>query len=66
MLGAVAGGAYKSLHGAMKAMSRLGSLTQATSPEMTRFHAAKREVYAMLHRLDQDSRRAMAALDACC
>ena len=63
MLGAVAGGAYKSLHEAMKGMSRLGPVTQATSPEMTRFHAAKRQVYAMLHRLDQESRRAMAVLD---
>jgi D-ribulokinase len=63
MLGAVAGGTFLSLREAMKAMSRLGSVTQATSPEMTRFHAAKRQVYAMLHRLDQDSRRAMGALE---
>jgi len=63
MLGAVAGGTFLSLHEAMKAMSRLGAVTQATSPEMTRLHAAKRQVYAMLHRLDQDSRRAMGALE---
>jgi D-ribulokinase len=65
MLGAVAGGAFTSLHEAMKAMSRLGSLTRAMSPEMTRFHSAKRQVYSMLHQLDQDSRRAMQALDVC-
>jgi D-ribulokinase len=67
MLGAVAGGAFASLRAAMKAMSRLGPVTQASSPEMTRFHAAKREVHTMLHRLDRESRRAMAAVDvACC
>jgi D-ribulokinase len=66
MLGAVAGRAYKSLHEAMQAMSRLGPVTQVTSPEMTRFHAAKRQIYGMLHRLDQESRRAMQALGACC
>src|SRR5260370_36766217 len=61
MLGAVAGGAFTSLRAAMKAMSRLGPVTQASSPEMTRFHAAQREVHAMLHPLRPGSKRAASA-----
>jgi D-ribulokinase len=62
MLGAVAGGSFRSLHEAMAAMSRLGPSTR-TAPEMTRFHGAKRAVYSMMRRLDQESRAAMQALD---
>lgn len=63
MLGAVAGGAFGSLHDAMREMSRLGPSTQAT-PEMTHFHRGKRDVYAMMRQLDRESRLAMQALDA--
>src|SRR5262245_34605127 len=62
MLGAVAAGAFTSLHEAMAAMSRLGPSTRA-APEMTRFHDAKREVYSMMRRLDRESREAMQTLD---
>jgi len=48
MLGAVAGGAFVSLPDAMQAMSRLGPVTRATAPAMTRFHSAKRQVYALM------------------
>jgi D-ribulokinase len=63
MLGAVASGTFASLHDAMTMMSRLGSSTRATTPEMIRFHAAKRKVHAMLRCLDRDSRRAMQEVD---
>jgi D-ribulokinase len=63
MLGAVASGAFASLDVAMTAMSRLGALTRATGPEMSRFHRAKREVYAQMRRLDRESRATMQALE---
>jgi D-ribulokinase len=65
MLGAVAAGAFSSLHGAMKAMSRLGSLTLPSASNMADFHSAKRHVYALMRKLDRESRHAMQALDAC-
>jgi D-ribulokinase len=65
MLGAVAGGAYASLREAMKAMSRLGPVTQATEPAMARFHSAKREVYSLMRKFEKETRRAMQADDAC-
>jgi D-ribulokinase len=61
MLGAVAAGAFSSLHKAMEAMSRLGSLTPLPTPDMTRFHAAKRDVYALMRQLDRESRVGMQA-----
>jgi D-ribulokinase len=64
MLGAVAARAFTSLEGAMKAMSRLGSITGATDPDMTRFHRAKRQVYSLMRRLDKESRLTMQGLDA--
>jgi D-ribulokinase len=64
MLGAVAARAFTSLEEAMKAMSRLGSVTGATEPEMTRFHSAKRQVYSLMRRLDKESRLTMQGLDA--
>jgi D-ribulokinase len=63
MLGAVASGAFASLDGAMAAMSRLGALTRATGPEMSRFHRAKRAVYEQMRRLDREGRAAMQALE---
>lgn len=59
MLGAVAGKTFASLRAAMTAMSGLGPLTRATGLELTRFHAAKRQVYALLRQLDKESRVAM-------
>jgi D-ribulokinase len=61
MLGAVAGGAFPSLREAMSAMSELGRLTEVTTPEMARFHSAKRRVHQLMRQLDLDSRGAMAA-----
>ena len=64
MLGAVAAEAFPSLRDAMTTMSGLGPSTRATAPEMTRFHSAKRQVYALMRRLDREGRVAMQALDA--
>jgi D-ribulokinase len=65
MLGAVAAGIFPSLHGAMKAMSRLGPLTPPSTSNMADFHSAKRHVYALMRTFDRESRHAMQALDAC-
>ena len=65
MLGAVAGKVFSSLREAMETMSGLGPLTRATGPEMTRFHAAKRQVYSLMRKLDKESRVAMGTPDAC-
>jgi D-ribulokinase len=62
MLGAVAAGAFPSLRAAMTAMSRLGPSTPAATFEVARFHAAKREVHAMMRKLDKESRAAMAGV----
>lgn len=65
MLGAVAGGAFASLRDAMQAMSRLGPVTGATAPAITRFHSAKRRVYALMRQFEKESRTVMRAHGAC-
>jgi D-ribulokinase len=47
----------------MASMTRLGATTAATAPGMARFHAAKRRVYGLMRKLDQEGRLAMRALD---
>jgi D-ribulokinase len=64
MLGAVAAGAFASLGEAMRRMSRLGSVTRATVPNLTRFHSAKRAVYSQMRQLDKESRVAMRPFEA--
>jgi D-ribulokinase len=64
MLGAVAAGAFPSLPAAMTAMSSLGPATARTTPEMARFHAAKRQVYGLMRSLDQKSRDVMRPWEA--
>jgi D-ribulokinase len=59
MLGAVAAGAFPSLGAAMTAMSRLGPSTPAATPELTRFHAAKRQVHSRIRQFDKESRAIM-------
>jgi D-ribulokinase len=63
MLGAVAAGAHATLRDAMANMTRLGAMTAPTAPGMARFHAAKRRVYRLMRKLDQEGRSAMRALD---
>jgi D-ribulokinase len=66
MLGAVAGGVHRSLPEAMRLMSGIGRSTDASRPRMAAFHAAKRQVYALMRQFDRESRSAMAgdAIDA--
>jgi D-ribulokinase len=45
-------------------MSRLGPLTLSSSSSMADFHSAKRRVYALMRKLDRESRHAMQGLDA--
>jgi D-ribulokinase len=63
LLGAVAAGAHSNLGDAMARMTRLGATTAPTAPRMARFHAAKRRVYGLMRRLDQEGRATMRALD---
>jgi len=64
MLGAVANRTFASLQHAMSAMSGLASSTQTTPPAMTRFHSAKRQVHALMRRLDTESRIVMQSIDS--
>jgi len=59
MLGAVASGAYRSIGETMAAMSALGRRSDPTDPTLAAFHRRKREVHALLRRLDRDSRALM-------
>ncbi|MFI5032011.1 MAG: FGGY-family carbohydrate kinase [Reyranellales bacterium] len=63
MLGAVAGQAFPTLHAAIQSMSRLGPLTRP-SAGMADFHAAKRQVHALLREVDSKSRLVMEASQA--
>jgi D-ribulokinase len=60
MLGAVASGGYASLADAMTSMARDGELSDTTPADISRFHAAKHDVYRMLQQLDRTSRMTMA------
>jgi D-ribulokinase len=59
MLGAVAGGAHRSVGDAMTAMSAIGRLSEPTAPEMADFHRAKRRVHGLMREMERASRRAM-------
>jgi D-ribulokinase len=63
MLGAVAAGAHPTLAEAMTRMTRLGAMTAPTERRMARFHAAKRRVYGLMHKLDLEGRAIMRGLD---
>jgi D-ribulokinase len=60
MLAAVAAGEFATTAEAMTAMSRDAEATAPTPPAIARFHAAKREVHAMLRRLEEGARARMA------
>jgi D-ribulokinase len=64
MLGAVAGGAYKSIGETMASMSALGRLSEPTAPHMAEFHRAKRSVHTTLRALDRESRDVMRRFGA--
>jgi D-ribulokinase len=59
MLGAVAGGLYRSIGEAMASMSAIGWLSEPTAPGMAGFHRSKRQVHALMRQLDRESRDAM-------
>jgi D-ribulokinase len=62
MLGAVAGGACRSIVETMASMSALGRLSEPTAPGMAELHRAKRRVHGMLQALDRGSRDVMRRL----
>jgi D-ribulokinase len=59
MLGAVASGAYGSLHEAMPAMSRVAGVVRPTGEAVATFHRAKRQVFSRLRALDREVRALM-------
>jgi D-ribulokinase len=59
MLGAVAGGLYRSIGEAMASMSAIGWLSEPTAPGMADFHRSKRQVHGLMRQLDRESRDAM-------
>ncbi len=63
MLGTVAGGAYATIAETMAKMSALGRKSEPTAPDMTAFHARKREVYKLLREVDRGSRAVMRSVE---
>jgi D-ribulokinase len=59
MLGAVAGGAYRSIAEAMARMSAIGGLSDPTASGMADFHRSKRGVYRLMRQLEREGRAAM-------
>jgi D-ribulokinase len=59
MLGAVAGGAYRSIAEAMAGMSAIGRLSDPAAPGMADFHRSKRGVYRLMRQLEREGRAAM-------
>jgi FGGY-family pentulose kinase len=64
MLGAVAGGAFRSIGETVASMSALGRLSEPTASSMAEFHRSKRRVHNLLRALDRESRQAMRAMEA--
>jgi D-ribulokinase len=59
MLGAVAGGAYRSVAEAMARMSAIGRLSDPAAPGMADFHRSKRGIYRLMRQLEREGRVAM-------
>jgi D-ribulokinase len=59
MLGAVAGGGYRSIADAMAGMSAIGGLSDPAAPGMADFHRSKRDVYRLMRQLEREGRAAM-------
>ena len=59
MLGAVAGGGYRSIAEAMAGMSAIGRLSDPAAPGMADFHRSKRGIYRLMRQLERESRAAM-------
>lgn len=63
MLGAVAGRSHGSIADAMASMSAIGWQSQPTAPDMAAFHRSKRQVHALMRRLDREGRDAMLKVE---
>jgi D-ribulokinase len=59
MLGAVAGGAFGSVRGAMASMSAIGRLSEPTAPGISEFHRSKRRVHDLMRKLEREARDTM-------
>ena len=59
MLGAVAGGIYRSIGDAMASMSAIGLLSDPTAPGIANFHQSKRAVHRLMRELERAGRTAM-------
>jgi D-ribulokinase len=64
MLGAVAGGTYRSIADAMARMSAIGRLSDPAAPGLADFHRSKRDVYRLMRQLERQGRVAMRGDDA--
>jgi D-ribulokinase len=64
MLGAVAGGAFKSVRDAMASMSAIGSRSGPAAPGIAEFHRAKRRVHELMRQLEREGRAAMRGIAA--
>ena len=59
LAGVAAGSVRRALADAMQAMARDAEATAPTPPAIARFHAAKRDVHAMMRGLEADARARM-------
>ncbi len=64
MLGAVAGGAFKSVRDAMASMSAIGSRSGPAAPGIAEFHRAKRRVHGLMREMEREGRAAMQGIAA--
>jgi D-ribulokinase len=64
MLGAVAGGAFKSVRDAMASMSAFGSRSEPAAPGIAEFHRAKRRVHGLMREMEREGRAAMQGIAA--
>jgi len=64
MLGAVAGGAFKSVRDAMASMSAIGSRSEPAAPGIAEFHRAKRRVHGLMRGMEREGRAAMQGIAA--
>jgi D-ribulokinase len=62
MLGAVAGGIYRSIGDAMASMSAIGRLSDPTASGIADFHRSKRTVHRLMRELERAGRTAMGGL----
>jgi D-ribulokinase len=64
MLGAVAACSYGSIGEAMASMSAIGCLSEPTASGIADFHRTKRQVHALMRKLDRESRDAMRGIES--